>query len=450
MIRSIAGVLFIGFCLLTAAPVSGAAENVPVSEASWLGSWLGQQTATGDWRGLRSNLEDKGVTLSANFTTDTLGNPAGGLKQAARYAGFLQVSAGLDLEKIASFQGWALAVSNYLASGSSLSDIIGNFYGVQQIYVPGSYYFGELDLSLTLPGDKLTLEAGRLFAGDVFAKSKLWQYYVGAINSNLVSLSGNIFFPNFQVAAWGARATYEPNNQWQFAAAIYDANPKVAETGRHGADFNFSSDDGCLVVSQLTYSHHQSRRENGLPGSVAFGGYYESSKFAGIVDPSRTWRGNYGLYLITDQMIYRGDWPDFTGPSHLRSEAGYSERVKHPYVVQAATAADRPKGLSIWGGAYVAPQEDINPQTYQLAAGLIYQGLPPNRSRDVTAFSVIYGHFNDKLPGQDAETVLELNHRFQVSPWCYITPDIQYIIKPNGQDDIDNALVLGAEASINF
>lgn len=450
MIRNILGILLIGLCLLTAVPVYGATENIPSVETSWFRQWMGQETATGSWGGLRTNLADKGVTLSANFTTDILGNPVGGLEQSARYAGFLQVAAALDLEKIASFKGWALTMSNYVASGRNLSNTIGNFYGVQETYAPGDYYFGELDFSLTLPGDKLVLEAGRLFAGDVFAKSKLWQYYVGAINSNLVSMSGNVFFPNFQVASWGARATYEPNNQWQFVTGIYDANPKVKDPDRHGLDFSLSNNHGCLVVSQLTYSHNQVRQETGLPGSVSFGGYYESSKFTGIENPSRTWRGNYGFYLVADQMIYRGDWPEFTGPSQLRSEAGYSERVKHPYYARTATAADRPKGLSVWGGAYAAPQEDINTQTYQLAAGLIYQGLSPNRNRDVTAFCVIYGHFNDKLIGQDAETVLELNHRFQVSPWCYITPDIQYIIKPNGQDNIDNALVLGAEASVNF
>ena len=205
-----------------------------------------------------------------------------------------------------------------------------------------------------------------------------------------------------------------------------------------------------MAVGQLTYKHHQGRQENGLPGSATFGGYYLSSKFSGLAEPTRTWRGNYGLYFIADQMIYRSDWPEYHGPSHLDSEAGYSERVKQPYYPRTTSAADRPKGLTAWWAAYLAPQEDINTQTYQLAGGLVYQGLVPNRDRDVTAFCVIYGNFSDKLSGQDAETVIELNHRLQVSPWCYITPDIQYIINPDGRHNIDNALVLGAEASFNF
>jgi len=46
--------------------------------------------------------------------------------------------------------------------------------------------------------------------------------------------------------------------------------------------------------------------------------------------------------------------------------------------------------------------------------------------------------------------VLELNHRFQMGPWFYITPDIQFVINPDGRDTIDNALVLGLELSANF
>ena len=444
-------IFFILAAVFSVSAVYGAPlEDAAARQNTWLGSWFRQRTLTGDWGGLRGKLSDEGVDISANFTTDILGNPTGGLDQSARYAGFLEATLALDLEKLLSLKGWALTVTNYLASGRNLSGKIGNFFGVQEVYTPGDYYFGILDLSLTLPGDKVTLEAGRLFAGDVFATSDLWQYYVGAINGNIISLSGNIFFPHFRTAAWGARAAYEPDKHWQFIAGVYDADPEAENPGKHGLDFNLDFDRGCLAIGQLSYKHHQEPQESGLPGSATLGGYYESSKFAGVAEPGRDWHGNYGFYFIFDQMIYRGDWPDFNGPAHLRSGARYSERVKQPYHLQTAVAADRPKGLTAWWAAYLAPKEDINTQTYQLAGGLVYQGLPPNRDRDVTAFCVIFGNFSDKLSGQDAETALELSHRFQVSPWCYFSPDIQYIINPDGRHNIDNALVLGAEASFNF
>lgn len=414
-------------------------------------SWLGQKTATGDWQGLRNRLKDDGITISSNFTTDIGGNPVGGLKNRMIYSGFLDVSVALDFEKIASLDGLALNVGNYLASGNDLSNAVGSLFSVQEIYVPGNYFFGELDLSLALLDDTLILEAGRLFAGDYFCNSQLWQYYVNAgINSNLNSMSTNIFFPSFNIAAWAVRTTYQPNEEWSLVAGMYNADTRIRKPENHGADFSFAMDNGYLAIGQLAYKHNQSRKDNGLPGSTTFGCYYQSSRFQDLAIPTKQWRGNYGFYLMVDQMIYKGHWPPFKGPQYLRAGASNAEIIKEPYHWQTVTAADRPEGLTAWAAAYLAPQEHINTQTYQLAGGLICQGLPPNRDYDVTALCVILSNFSDQLEDQKMETVLELNHRFQLGPWFYITPDVQFIINPNGRDDIRNALVLGLELSFNF
>ncbi|MFA5168526.1 MAG: carbohydrate porin, partial [Candidatus Omnitrophota bacterium] len=150
------------------------------------------------------------------------------------------------------------------------------------------------------------------------------------------------------------------------------------------------------------------------------------------------------------QMIYKGEWPEYEGPFHKRSGAMFAEQRRQPYHQQTTVPLDRPKGLTLWGTAVLAPQENINIQTYELVAGLVYQGLPPNRNRDATAFCFVLGHFSEDLQGQGNEMVLELNHRFQLGPWAYITPDIQYVINPNGQRNIKDSLVLGLETSFDF
>ncbi|MFH1791646.1 MAG: carbohydrate porin [Candidatus Omnitrophota bacterium] len=434
------------FFLLATTAAHGADEN-STENLPFLESLFSRQTATGNWHGLRNRLVDRGISISSNYTTDIGGNPVGGIKQTAKYSGFLNLGVVLDFETIAGLKGCSLTVTNYLASGRNLSAAIGNFYGVQEIYAPGNYFFGELDLSLSLLDETLTIETGRLFAGDVFATSPLWQYYVsGGINNNLNSMPTNIFFPSFDIAAWAARATYQPTEAWQFIAGIYNADTRVQKINNRGAYLSFAMDNGYLAIGQLTYKHHQSHGNEGLPGSATFGSYYQSSKVQDLTDSDKWWHGNYGYYFIADQMIYRGDWPEYAAdPEDVNPGHG-----RQPYFPQAATAANRPKDLTAWAGAYVAPQERTNSQVYQLVGGLLYQGLPPNRNRDVTAFCILMGKFSDKLEGQDMEIVLELNHRFQISQWFYITPDIQYVINPNGQDNIDDALVLGVEISVNF
>lgn len=414
-------------------------------------SWLSQDTAIGSWSSYRNRLKDHGVTISSNYTTDICGNPVGGLSQTTAYAGLFYFAGALDFEKLASIKGLNFKISNYLFSGRNLSNSIGNFYWVQEVYAKGNYYLGELDLSQSLFEDRFVLEVGRLFAGDIFGVSPFSQYYLtSGINGRMGAIPSDVFFPHYQVAAWGVRATYQPNKNWNFITGLYNADSSVADPSNHGADLSFAMDEGCLVVGQLTYKHGHDRNDTVLPGSGSLGGYYESGKFQDLSDPTKTRRGNYGLYLMADQMIYKGEWPDYEGPPHLRSDAMLAEQIRQPYHQQTTMPMDRPKGLSVWGGAVFAPQNDINAQTYELVTGVAYQGIAPNRNRDVTALCFVLGHFSTELEGQSNEYVLEFNHRFQLGPWCYITPDLQYVINPNGQSDIQDALVPGIEISLNF
>ncbi|MBN1527126.1 MAG: carbohydrate porin [Candidatus Omnitrophica bacterium] len=441
--------VFVALCALTAS--SPAAGERASSDISWLESWRTQKTATGRWDGLRDKLEDDGITISCNYTTDIGGNPAGGIKQVAKYSGFLSLGIALDLQKIASIKGLALTVTNLLASGRDISAAIGTYYSPQQVYTSGAYYFGELDLSLSVMDDTMVFEAGRLFAGDLFAVSHVFQYYLtSAVDGRLAAIPSNIFFPHYRTAAWGTRATYQPNADWHVIAGIYNADPKVEKINNRGADFSFAMDEGYLAVGQITYKHAQNKEDPGSPGSVTAGAYYESSKFTDLTDSSKRWHGNYGLWAVADQMIWEGEWPQYEGPAHLRSGALIAERRRHPYHQQPVTPLDRPVGLTAWCGAVLAPNARINTQTYEIASGLVYQGLPPNRNRDVTALCFILGHFSEKLDGQTNEMIVELNHRFQLSQWFYLTPDIQCIINPDGRSDVDPALVLGFEASVNF
>ena len=51
---------------------------------------------------------------------------------------------------------------------------------------------------------------------------------------------------------------------------------------------------------------------------------------------------------------------------------------------------------------------------------------------------------------QDYEAVIEVNHKFVLTRGIAITPDIQYVIRPAGTGDIDDALLLGGRLSVQF
>ena len=36
-----------------------------------------------------------------------------------------------------------------------------------------------------------------------------------------------------------------------------------------------------------------------------------------------------------------------------------------------------------------------------------------------------------------------MNYQFQLAPWIFVKPDVQYVINPAGISDVDDALVIG-------
>ena len=48
------------------------------------------------------------------------------------------------------------------------------------------------------------------------------------------------------------------------------------------------------------------------------------------------------------------------------------------------------------------------------------------------------------------EATIELTCQFQLTPWCTMQPDAQWIIHPGGSREIDNALVIGFRTQLMF
>jgi len=102
---------------------------------------------------------------------------------------------------------------------------------------------------------------------------------------------------------------------------------------------------------------------------------------------------------------------------------------------------------------------DVNSQTNFVFFGAVYIGLIPGRDADVTGFYFARGWFSNELrasqlaaglPGQNHESVLELNYRWNALPWFYLQPDIQGIINPGAAHQFGDALVLAVQFGVPF
>jgi porin len=375
---------------------------------------------TGNWGGLRGRLNDMGITPEAVYYMTVLGNPIGGEKKGIQYAGLLDAYLKFDLDKLFGIKRTIFVISGSWASGRSLSDDdIGNYFTVSQVFSGRAVRLYELILETELIDEVLRIAVGRMGIGDEFSTSEIFYNYVNtAINGHPISfpINDGAFFSDPQ-ASWAARMKFSPYKPFYFRFGVYNSNPEVGEDDTHGVDFSFKK--GVLLVSEVGYLHNQIRDSDGLPGKYTFGVFYDTRKFDKLSAEPEKKQGNYGLYWIFEQMIYR------------------------------ETRIDD-QGLTPWTAITISPDEKINTFPFFISGGFVYKGMVPDRDRDTTSFGFAYGALSDDLENKDYELMFEITHMFQATPWFQIQPDVQWVVHPGGSSDIPNALVVGMQMRVDL
>jgi porin len=388
------------------------------------------ETLSRDWAGFRTELIRLGITPTASYVAQFLGNPSGGQSTGFTYAGTFELLVHWDIGKLLPVGGLSLVVGTGWSTGRSLSaDEIGNIFTVQSAYTAvdggtNSLTLGPLYLHQRLLDDRLMLAVGRLAPAETFATMPVLNNYVnGGISATPGSLETDI--PSFATyppgMQWGAQAVYRLTPALQVEAGVFNASRRSAAGADGGADFSLGGDHtGVLSVVQATYLINRAGTSAGLPGLYSVGGMYDSSRFSRVSGSGGTTQGNTAVYAMFQQMVYREGGP----------------------------GSDQ--GLTLWGEVAVAPRSSVSPLPLFVGGGVSYQGLIPGRGPDIASLGVIGGALSHDLPGTTAETVVEMNYQLILPGGLSIMPDLQYIIRPGGVRAVGNALVLGAQVTISF
>lgn len=138
-------------------------------------------------------------------------------------------------------------------------------------------------------------------------------------------------------------------------------------------------------------------------------------------------RGSGGGYLLADRVLYR---------------APGEEGGKLAAFIQAGLADPQVNRF----GSYIG-------------AGLVATGLVPGRPNDQLGAAVAIarngGHFLSAqrdlgTPANRAEIAIEATYLAQIFRWLTLQPDAQYVINPNTDPAVPNALVLQLQVQVSF
>lgn len=346
-----------------------AGEPLP---ASWIKRWIGEEPATGNWFGLRDALNDWGIKPRMSYATDLMANVAGGQRRGEAYAGQLAVDITADLGKLAGLEGLTFNVGTGWLSGTDLSRDIGNTFTVAQYFEGQQLRLTQMSLQQSLFDRRVDVKAGRFSTGADFLTSPIdFTFVNGALNPILLAVQQNVpSITTYPDVTWAGRIVTQPTAALSLSAGAFYSDPTLNQLTANGTEFGISSSAGYLVIGEAAYLVNGESGAWGMPGRYRVGAYYDSNQYAFLDNPGRQQRGNYGVYAMGEQMVFR-----LGGPGSVI-------------------------GLSLFGALIYAPQASINRMPWFASAGASYQGLVPGRDRDTAAFALYYGGFSRDLPGK--------------------------------------------------
>jgi porin len=389
----------------------------------------------GDWFTTRTWLEERGITPTLTFVTDSLGNPMGGREQGFTTANNVGLDLNFDLEKLANLEGASFLLSmSYRFGGSLSANYIHNVFTVQQVFGGETFHLINVAYLQKLFDDRVEVRIGRIGTGDDFLVSPYDYVFVqNGFDGNPVGIffnsPGMTAYPN---DTWGALVKVRPTARTYIMAGVYNGDPSIRSNDLHGADF--SMDGPLFAIGEIACQLNSLPGDGGMIGNYKAGFWYDNSLYSDF-NTGAVNRGNWGFYSMFDQVLVR-----------------FGEQGSH-------------RGFGIAGSFLVSPDQSISQLPYFFTAALVTRGIFRSRPRDIIGLGVVYGHFSNDLQNsqeraqrlgsnfgvQSHETVLELTYRLALlKSALYVQPDLQYVFRPGGTGQLGDALVLGAQVAVNF
>ena len=233
----------------------------------------------GDLSGVRTALENKGISLNVLETSEVLGNVTGGMRQGAIYEGATLMTLSVDTQKLANVPNGTFYVSAYQIHGRGLTATnLDNLNVVSTIEAPASTRLFELRYEQSFFDGKASVRIGQLAADQEFLISQ----YAGPLFINagfgwptLPALDLPEGGPAYPLATPGIRLKGQPTDELTLLAAVFNGNP-----ADNGSGTSFRVNKGVFAITEAQYAINGGDHAVGLPGTYKIGAWYNSNAFA--------------------------------------------------------------------------------------------------------------------------------------------------------------------------
>jgi porin len=388
-------------------------------------------------KSIGQTLKNNGIYLNGDFSGAWIDNVSGGARAGNVFDQQSYLGVDLDMNTIAGIKGAAIHFQVDDRSGPNPNGFTGAGVGQSVTYYgQQTWHIGEFSWDQSLFNDHVRILAGRINPTFDFDFDPIYcNFLTLAICANGVDnyfYSGANFFPE---SYYGARITLKPTAATYFRFGAYQTDPTSLLATHHSLGESWAllpnASQGVEVPFQLGYETNFDN--DAFPRSYSVGGFWSNSpytdpifsSFAGLGggatgaaagaginlnaythDPNQS-----GVWLQTDQMVYR---PDMT--SH--------------------------RGLSLFTN-FMFSATGVMPVNNQWTAGAVYTGLFKSRPYDTINLGGTVFQLNQRteqagalaLPaGQHlaaTEEVVEFNYGFMAAPGIEFQPLVQGIVDPD-------------------
>lgn len=359
----------------------------------------------GDLFGLRPWLATRGMSLEALILADLSRNFRGGIstgKEAFRH--LVEVSFTLDTAPLFGLAGGTFFVDFQTQDGRhGTENLVGDFQGFSNIDAPGFTALYELWYEQVFLGGRLRLKLGKIDASNEFA----FVEHGGPLINSSAGFSPTIpGLPTYPNPATGAVLFASPVEGLYVGSGLFDGATQAGRpTGTRGPSTLFGAPSDLFLIAEAglrrTTAGARLRR-------VGFGVTHHTGTFDLADGSGATAEGATSYYVVVDQ--------------HLEQKPGRApgERRGIDGFLQFGSTDDR-----------------LSPVDLHAGGGVVWNGYLFGRRADSCGVMGTYVHFGDAARAagafvDDHEIAWELFYRFQVTPWLYLRPDLQYIVQPGG------------------